>query len=262
MPDTNTQQQQIPGTDSAAVAPPPPAAALEAAPPARKPKVKAKPEQHEQRRGSSDIVIPQGAFKARVQREAAVIVQRRLGVSLDEAEKIVKAGGQPGASASDTATAALRLENERLRKDRDKLKRESEDRVRKAEKSARRAGDRAITAEMRAEARLAGVVDADYAVHLLAKAALKDETIDPGAFFGGLKKTHPHLFTQAVEPPPPAAPPPTLAATTAPPESPAVGGVKPAPAAAGSPPVTVDAEAMSDADFHAHQRNYGFVPGM
>ena len=187
-----------------------------------------------------------------------MIVKRRLGITIEEAERIVKAGGGTTAAnptAQAAAETALKAENERLKKDRERVQRESEERVRKAEKAARRAGDRAITAEMRAEARLAGLVDPDYAVHLLAKAALKDENIDPAKFFSGLKTTHPHLFAAPVEPPPPPVP---VAASSAPPESPAAGEVRPAPAAPGAPPAAVDAETMSDADFRAHQRNYGF----
>lgn len=258
MPDPT--QQAIPGTEgpAAAAAAPPPAVAVP--PPAKPQKVKGKQQQsapHGHR--SDDIVIPQKAFKQRIDREAAMIVKRRLGISIEEAEQLVKAGGGAQAgnpSAQTAADSALRAENERLKKERDRLRRESEDRVKKAEKAARRAGDKAITAEMRAEARLAGLVDPDYAVHLLAKAALKDENIDPSKFFAGLKTTHPHLFTVPVEPP---APPVAVAASSAPPESPAAGEVRPSPAAAGAPPATVDAETMSDADFRAHQRNYGFT---
>lgn len=258
MPETQTQTT-IPGTEAQAApdAAPPPAVATE--PPAKPQKVKGRQQPVTNGRRSDDIVIPQKAFKQRIDREAAMIVKRRLGISIEEAEQLVRAGGGAQAgnqSAQAAADSALRAENERLKKERAKLQRESEDRVKKAEKAARRAGDRAITAEMRAEARLAGLVDPDYAVHLLAKAALKDENIDPSKFFAGLKSTHPHLFTVPVEPP---APPVAVAASSAPPESPAAGEVRPSPAAAGAPPAAVDAETMSDADFRAHQRNYGFT---
>jgi len=256
------QQAPLPNVDPPQPAAPAAPAAADLAAQPKKPKGnRPAPVQPAKRKGI--IEIPENAFKARIQREAAVLVRGRLGITLEEAEKLVKAGGvRPGANgksaAQASADAALRQRAEKAEKERDRLKRESDDRVRKAEKQARRASDRATTAEMKAEARVAGIKDPDYAVHLLARAVLQDENLDPAKFFDGLKKTHPILFEN---PPPPPVPVP-IPASSAPPESPAQGEVKPEPAAPGAPPADVNAEKMDDQAFARHQRSYGYVPGM
>ena len=255
------QQAPLPNVDPPQPAAPAAPAAADLAPQPKKPKGKPAPVQPAKRKGI--IEIPENAFKARVQREAAVLIRQQTGLPMEKIVELVKAGGvrQGGngkSTAQATADSALRQENERLKKERDRLKRESEDRVRKAERQARKASDRATTAEMKAEARVAGIKDPDYAVHLLVRAVLADENIEPAKFFEGLKKTHPILFEN---PPPPPAPVP-IPASSAPPESPALGEVRPAPAAPGAPPADVNAEKMDDQAFARHQRSYGYVPGM
>lgn len=215
------------------------------------------------------IQIPESAFKERVKREAAVEVKRRLGVSMEEAEAIVRRGGtQPAGqgqtavqNTADSAVEQLRRENDNLRKHNERLAKSSEEAQKKAKREVTRANDRRLEAELRAEARMAGCADPDYAVHLFAKAVQRGEASEPATYFAGLKTTNPALFAVAVAPKP--APPQEVAAETAPPESQAAGEVKPKPSPAGSPAGAKNAEDMSPQEFSAHQRGaYGYTPGM
>ena len=96
----------------------------------QKPKKHGQQQQQGKRKGI--IEIPEAAFKARVQREAAAEIRRRTGVTIEEAERLIKAGGTVAAgggktAATNTADAAviqLRAENEKLRKSNEKLTRE------------------------------------------------------------------------------------------------------------------------------------------
>jgi hypothetical protein len=214
------------------------------------------------------IEIPEAAFKARVQREAAAEIRRRTGVTIEEAERLIKAGGTVPAgggktaatNTADAALAQLRAENDKLRKNNEKLTREGGQAVKKLEKRLRNANDARVEAELRADARLAGITDPDYAVNLFARAVGKDATLQPEAFFAGLKETHPVLFATAAAPPPP--PKVVVGVTTTPPESTATGEVKPQPQVAGAPVVERTAEEDSPQEFAARQRSYGYVPGM
>ena len=232
------------------------------------PKQKKQGQQHQQQGKRKGIIeIPEAAFKARVQREAAAEIRRRTGVTIEEAERLIKAGGTVAAgggktaasNTADVAVAQLRADNEKLRKTNDKLTREGGQAVKKLEKRLRNANDARVEAELRADARLAGITDPDYAVNLFARAVGKDATLQPEAFFAGLKETHPVLFATASEPPPPKV---VVAPTTTPPESTATGEVKPQPNAAGAIPVDRNAEEDSPQEFAARQRGYGYVPGM
>jgi len=241
-----------------------------AAPPAQAAAPKPKKQgQQQQGKRKGIIEIPEAAFKARVQREAAAEIRRRTGVTIEEAERLIKAGGTVAAgggktaatNTADAAVAQLRAENEKLRKSNEKLTREGGQAVKKLEKRLRNANDARVEAELRAEARIAGITDPDYAVTLFARAVGKDATLQPETFFGKLKETHPVLFATAAVP---AAPPPKIvvAPTTTPPESTATGEVKPKPATAGEPTVDRNAEEDSPQEFAARQRSYGYVPGM
>ena len=217
------------------------------------------------------IEIPQASFKARVQREAAAQIKTQTGMSFEDAIAFIKSkgiaapagGGQ--SAASNTAAQAMsqiRAENEKLRKQNDRLTREGEQKVKHLEKKLRNERDARVEAELLAEARIAGITDPDYAVTLFARAVNKDSTLQPAAFFAGLRATSPILFDASS--PSPAAPVATPTATvpdTAPPESPATGEVRPKPASAGAPPKEENAELDSPQQFAARQRKYGFVPG-
>jgi hypothetical protein len=227
-------------------------------------------QQHQQQGKRKGIIeIPEAAFKARVQREAAAEIRRRTGVTIEEAERLIKAGGTVAAgggktavaNTADAAMAQLRAENERLRKTNERLTREGVQERKKSEKRLRNANDARVEAELRADARLAGITDPDYAVNLFARAVGKDATLQPEAFFAGLKDTHPVLFATAATP---AVPPPkaVVTPTTTPPESTATGEVKPHPNAAGALPVEKNAEEDTPQEFAARQRGYGYVPGM
>lgn len=206
----------------------------------------------------------------RIRREAIIEVKRRLGITLDEAESLVKAGGAAQAgggktAAQNTAEQALRVENERLRKQAARDKKEKEDQQKSFDKKIRRAEDKATEARLMAEARLAGITNPRYvkaAIDIYAEALNSGETAEPGAFFGKLRETDPAFFAVPVAPvAPPAPPPPKVPATTTPPESQAAGEVRPTPANGGTGK-TINATEMSDQDFAAHQRSYGFHPGM
>jgi hypothetical protein len=220
------------------------------------------------------IEIPENAFKQRVQREAAMLIRQQTGVTMEEAVRLIKAGGTVGAgggqsAAANTADAALaqhQAEINKLRRQNERLTRESGEKVRKLEKQVKRAEDARQEAQIQAEARIAGITDpvyVDVALARFAKAVLADHTLQPDAFFADLKTKAPALFAAPVAAAAATTAQPTrVAATTAPPESQAAGGVVPAARPAGSPPEEFDAEKASEQDFHARQRFYGFVPGM
>ena len=217
------------------------------------------------------IEIPQAAFKARVQREAAAQIKAQTGMSFEDAIEFIKskgiavqAGGGQSAAANTAAQAMtqMRAENDKLRKQNDRLTREGEQRIKHLEKKVRNERDARVEAELLFEARIAGITDPDYAVTLFARAVNQDPSLQPKDFFTGLKKTRPVLFEQ--EPRVQAEPePPAIAAVpdTAPPESTATGEVRPRPTTAGSPIKESNAEEMSPQEFSAHQRRYGFVSG-
>lgn len=216
--------------------------------------------------GGKQIRIPQNAFKARIDREAAAIVRRRLGISLEDAEKLVKQGGGKVEAATPAAVPAAvaatvsntesahSAELARLRKQLEQTKKIAFDWQNKHRKDTTRLKDKQIEAELSAAAARAGVVDTDYAVHLFAKAAASGKATDPGEFFTALKGTHVHLFS--------APKPVEVTPTTAPPESMQPGEAKPVPVAAGTPAKATNAEDMNPLEFNRHLRSYGFSPGM
>ena len=249
-----------------AAAPSAPAAVEPARAAAPKPKKNGQGQPPQKRKGV--IEIPQAAFKARVQREAAAEIRRRTGVTLDDAERLIKAGGgtkpagngqSAAANTVNAAVAQLRSENDKLRKANERLTREGQQATKKLEKRLRNANDARVEAELRADARLAGITDPDYAVSLFARAVTQDATLQPEAFFASLKTTHPVLFSAPANPAPA---PKVVAPNTTPPESPSTGEVRPKPAAAGEPPREQNAENDTPQEFAARQRSYGYVPGM
>lgn len=230
----------------------------------------AKPGHGKGHKRGPEIRIPQQAFKSRVEREAAAIVKKRLGISLEEAEQIVKAGGVPAQTTStpagvtavanttaNDAIAKMQAENEKLRRQVATANKTAQDWQNKHKKDTSRLRDRQIETELKSEALRAGVVDPDYAVTLFARAAAKGEASDPAVFFGTLKTSHGHLFNGATAPAPV-----TVSPTTAPPESLQPGENKPSPTPAGTPATVANVEAMSPQDFNRHLRSYGYQPGM
>jgi hypothetical protein len=208
-----------------------------------------------------NIVIPQKAFKERIEREAASIVRQRLGVSLEEAEKIVRAGAsstaETGAQAADQAVAEMRRENERLAKKLQAEKEAAQQWERKHKKDTTRLNDRLVEKELHFKASRAGIQDTDYALHLYARAANSGEADDPDKFFASLRAKVPMIFDPATAPKPePVAP------STAPAESTAPGGVTPKPAEPGLKKPAEDVADMSPQDFAARTRNrYGWSVG-
>ena len=270
-------QANLPITDPNAPAPeagtpPAPPVAPPAAAAAQRPP-KGRQVQQPPARKKGIIEIPQAAFKARVQREAAAQIKQQTGMSFEDAIAFIKskgisapAGGGHSAAAN-TATEAmaqLRSEVEKLRKANERITRESAQMKRHFEKRVRRREDERDEARVLAEVRLAGITNPDYsetALQLFAKALTETPGLAPAAFFAQLKTRSPALF-EAAAPPPPAPPPATTTAPdTAPPESTAQGEVRPQPNGAGGPPKETNAEEMSPQEFSAHQRRYGFVPG-
>jgi hypothetical protein len=235
------------------------------------PKPKNRPVQQQQQAHKKGVIeIPQAAFKARVQREAAALIKSQTGKTMEEAIAIVKAGGgvvpagggqSAAANTAAQAMSQLQADNAKLRKANERLTRESEQSKKHFEKKLRNERDARVEAELMAEARIAGITDPDYAVTLFARAVGKDATLQPSAFFAGLKKTKPALFEVEATHAAAAAPATATVPDTAPPESTAAGEVRPQPTGAGGPPKEPNAEEMSPAEFSAHQRRYGFVPG-
>ena len=249
-----TNNFQTPAVETPAVTPAAPAVqVVTPAVPAKKPQ-----QQNGKKPGLKKgmIQIPPAAFKGRVSREAAMIVKNRLGVTLEEAERLVKAGPaatpQPGQSAD---AAALMKANETLRREAEKVKRSNQDLERKYKKDTGRLKDKLVEQELRTEAVKAGVIEVDYALFQFAKAAATGQVIDPAKYFADLKKTSPFLFST---PTTPTETPVEVPVTTAPPESLQPGGVLPTPVTPGSPTET-DVDKLTPTEFNARLRSkYGY----
>lgn len=215
-----------------------------------------------------EVRIPQAAFKARLQREAAAEVRRRLGISLDEAEAIVKKTGSVAATPAGVATdvvAKLQAEKAKLEAEVIKTKKATADLEAKHKKDVQRLKDKQTESELKFIAKGYGIVDVDYAIHLFARAAAAGQATDPQAYFGSLKNSHVFLFqapaaAPVVEKP---AEPVVVTPTTAPPESTQPGEVKP-PVAVATPGGTgQDVDKLDGPGFNRHMRSkYGYVPGM
>lgn len=260
---TEPENTQAAGDPPAAITP-----ATNPPTPAAPPSQAAKPNGQGAKRGP-EVRIPQAAFKARIEREAAAIVRKRLGISLEDAEKVVKAGGQApaanGANAAqataDQAVAKLQGENEKLRRDAETSKRRAEEWERKHRKDTQRLKDRQIESELRFLAAQTGIVDTEYAVHLFSRASASDKAQEPQPFFASLKTTHAYLFTTPTAPPPKAVTP-VVMATTAPPESGQPGESTPRPAAAGAPKAPTDVTDLPNSQFAERTRAvYGYTAG-
>lgn len=231
----------------------------------------APPDKRHQKRGR-EIRIPESAFKARVAREAAAEVRRRLGVSMEEAEKAVKSGGTPttpvagGAPAAvqanqmaDEAVKKLQRDNERLKLESARHKKMAEDTAKKGAREIARMKDKQVEAELRQFAASAGFNDPDIFIHMFMRAVVADKALTPQGYVEKLKATHAYMF--GVAPPPPV----KVMPSTAPPESKQPGEKKPEQQPAGNAaasPKTPDVEKMSPQEFARHARGYGYTPGM
>lgn len=252
--ETQTDDSETPPATDPAANGTPPASAAPPKPAAKQP----------QKRGP-EVRIPQAAFKKRIEREAAAEIKRRLGVSIEEAEAMIRKGGgaAPGATSqgvADEVVRKLQAENLKLKNDAEKRRQEAAIAEKKRQREIARLRDRQIETELRYMAKSAGIVDADYACTLFARAAAKDTNIEPEKFFAGLRQSHAYLFTAAPAAP---APEPTVPAATAPPESKQPGETtppKPTPGESATAP-TVDVDKMSPSEFARHTRSYGYAPG-
>jgi hypothetical protein len=197
-------------------------------------------------------------------RQAARLVQDKLGVSLDEAVELVKKAGTaidaaPGGAPPAAAPAPGSDREKRLLERRvAKLTARVEQSKRKVVSTKRRARDEVVELELRLETLRAGIKDdqADFALwqYRKAVAAAPDEAAIPeaSAFFAGMKASHPQIFAGAAP-----LPPVTLRPTMTPPLSLQPGEETPANRKPGDEPPQVDAFKMSDEQFRRHKASYG-----
>jgi hypothetical protein len=199
----------------------------------------------------------------RVKREAAMEVKRRLGVTIEEAEALVKKGGTQQASgdqsaADKTAEKAIleaKKEAEKLRKENEGLKSQGEAQKRKHEKEVRRLKNKQFEAQLSAAAARAGISDVDYAVTLFAREVSAGKTVEPETFFPSLRESKPHLFGTVTAPVVPVVP--TVPPTTVPVETKA----PPVPTVAGASPIAKTADDDTPEEFNARLRRNGWTPG-
>lgn len=223
-------------------------------------------------------------YMARVNRQAAQIVQKRLGCTLEEAERMIgegkKAKEQESATATAKATAdgvikEFEVKLAKLQAERDEDKRLLEDEKKARLKDKRRAEDKLLEVQVQHAAKASGFRDPDYALTLYARAlstflgdeANKGKTLDAGTYFESLKgqEAYAHFFPSGGKPAEaPKAPP--VAPSTAPAESPIPGGGAPAPGPAGQAvnggKQEKDVMEMSESEFKDHMRGkYAWSPG-
>lgn len=272
IPATNTPAATVPATPvvdpaaAASVAPPVVAAAAPTPKPVKptngKPdkalearvneelrrRLKMSPEEFTAFQAKGGIVIPQAAFKQRIQREAAKL-QAAAGVQAPVAG-VTPPQPTNGKNAALEAAMARAVKAE---KNAERIQRESIERERKLKKAASRAEMERITLEIQSKAHRAGVNedDLDVAVILFQRAVLADENLTPDAYFASLKTTKPALFVTATP-----AEPRVVRPTTAPPES---AQRPPKPAPAGASAVSVNADTDTPEQFKRRQERYGFV---
>lgn len=201
-------------------------------------------------------------FRKRVDQEAARVIKKKLGISLDEAIAKLAASSEPppapapgGTPASAPPVRDKRVEkilsdNERLTSRIEKLKKK----VRKVRTAAR---DQVLDLEIKHDALRAGIkeADVDFAVNLFRQACLAggENPPDTMPFFTGLRTSRSYLFIDGSAPPPV-----PLKPTTAPPESLAPGEEKPNQTPTGTQPPVPDVDKMTDQEFAAHKRRHGW----
>lgn len=210
---------------------------------------------------TNEMRIPVTAFRQRVKREAESFVAKALGMPLEQAQanlkklKDLESGLVEKEAHANEAVERLRQENQSLQRRLQKALNASEELKRKQSKEVRRLKDRQIESDLLYRAKAAGMADANYGVHLFAKAAAAKKASDPSTYFDGLKKTHPHLFKGG------ASTEPVVAVNTAPPRSSSPDGAPPRPSAQGTSAAKT-ADDMDAQEFSSHARSrYGYTPG-
>lgn len=251
-----------PAAAPAAIPPAPAAPAASAAPPTapRKPQPpKGKPKFDEERFDQNPHAMKR--IRKLAARQAAALVQEKLGVSLDEAVELVKKAGTtietpagpPPAPGSDR-------EKELLRKRAAKLAARVELQKKKVVATKARARDHVVELELKMDALRAGIIDehSDFALEQYRKTvrSAKDEASIPDAitFFRGMRGGAPYLFAATGAEPPIV----TLRPTSAPPVNGQPGGETPTAVTPGQKPPQVDAFKMNDEEWKRHRGSYGF----
>jgi DNA-binding transcriptional MerR regulator len=226
-------------------------------------------------RAAAPVVrVPQDKFKERVDRAAEQRIQKTLGVSLEEAKRLLRRQNRRAARGADPSapveTAGEREASrvERLEEKNRRLREEKEQIKKKLLRTRQRGRDRIVEMTIRTAAIAAGITEdnADFAVSLYQRELLNPESpyakalatptagVDERAFFAGLRGPRPYLFSAPLAAPVmvPVAP------ASAAPESTVPGG-GPSREVPPAPPPAVNVDEMSEADFKIHrQRNYGF----
>lgn len=220
--------------------------------------------------------IPEREFLSRVERQAASLIKAKLGVTLEEAETIVKNAStttKEGATAQATADQALEKERSkasRLEKQLEEANRLAAVEKKKNAKDREKAANRLMEREVSHAAAMAGFRDPDYAMTLYAralKAALaKEETLDAAEYFASIKgdDKYSYLFSKSSGAAEPVAKPApvVVAPTTSAPESKKPGEETPAPKGAGGLPAAKTADDMDRGAFADHVKGkYGWSPG-
>lgn len=249
-------------------APAAPAAAAPTSPPAgKKPQKPAKGKDRKHGFNTEQFDKNPAAMKRIRQlaaRQAAELVQQKLGVSLDEAAELVKKAGAAidgdgGAAPGPAPAPGSDREKEMLKRRVAKLAARVEKSKRKLVAARARGREEATELELRLDVLRAGINDeqADFALSQYRKAAQAaadpDKIPDPLPFFQGMRTTYPFIFAGAAAAPPVV----TLNPTTAPPTSRQPGGETPTEKPAGEKPPQVDAFKMSPEEFRRHKASYG-----
>ena len=211
-------------------------------------RLKMSPEEFTAFQAKGGIVIPQAAFKQRIQREAAKL-QAAAGA---QTPATGAAPAQPtnGKNAALEAAMARALKAE---KNAERIQREATERERQLKKAASRAEMERIGMEIQTKALRAGVneEDVDVAMFLFQRAVLADKSLTAEAYFASLKTTKPALFGGAQP-----AEPRVVRPTTAPPET---AQRPPKPTPAGASAVSDNAETDTPEQFKRRQERYGFM---
>jgi hypothetical protein len=210
-------------------------------------RLKMSPEEFAAFQAKGGIVIPQAAFKQRIQREAAKL-QAASG------NQAPAAGATPTPpNGKNAALEAALARATKAEKNAERIQRETNEQIKKAKRQAVKAEMDRITLEIQSKAARSGVNedDLDVAVILFQRAVLADENLTPDAYFASLKTTKPVLFNAAAS-----IEPRVVRPTTAPPEG---AQRPPKPAAAGTPVVSDNAETDTPEQFKRRQERYGFV---
>lgn len=213
-------------------------------------------------------------FKRRVGRRAEALAAEALGMSIEDAKKLLRAreaGGPAPAAAPGTPAAASaqpggeapsrREANRlaRLERDNEILRERLEKKKKRVVTIQRTERDKRMDLEIRGEALASGVLEAqaDFAVFQYKKLASTAEfataPVQPRAFFATMRAQFPQCFAGAVAP---AQVP--VAPSTAAPASAAPGG-GPAEAAPAAAPAGKNVDDMTDREFREHrERNYQY----